>query len=385
MRVALVSHSGEISGAEVSLLGTAVALAGAGVEILFVVPSSGSLATRARAAGHRVRTVPFPAPRLTRNPVRLALGTLSLVRCAPLLAGVLRDEGADLVHANSVRAGLIASFGRPLHGRPVVWSVRDFVPANPVGLGVRLVAGLGAARIVGNSNAVSTDFARWPWLRAKSHTIYPGVSPETFETSQSGDFRQAWGVPPPARVVGCVGQIAPWKRVHDVIAAFRAVIAECPAARLVVVGAPMFRPENHEYLRALHRLVAGLGLQARVVFAGHEEDIEKVFRSLDVLVHAAQREPFGRVLVEAMAQGVPVVAVAEGGVPEIVRNGETGFLVPAGGTEATAGRVLELLRDDVLRRRMGESGRVRAFESFRADRAVRDLIEIYRAVLRPSA
>jgi glycosyltransferase involved in cell wall biosynthesis len=321
---------------------------------------------------------------MTHNPFRLARGTSALVRGAVRLAGILREERVDLVHANSVRAGLMASFARPLHRRPVVWSVRDFVPGNAVGLGVRWLAAVGASRIVGNSDAVSADFARWPRLRAKSRTVYPGVPLDAFDTSRVEDLRRVWGAEPPAKVVGCVGQIAPWKRVHDVVTAFRSVAAELSSARLVIVGAAKFRPENHDYLRRLHRQVSECGLGGRVVFTGHQDDIDRVFRSIDVLLHAAEREPFGRVLVEAMAHRVPVVAAADGGIPEIVRDGETGFLVPSGDTEAMSARVLGLLRDDHLRRRMGERGRARAFECFRTDRAARDLVEVYRAVLQSS-
>jgi glycosyltransferase involved in cell wall biosynthesis len=187
---------------------------------------------------------------------------------------------------------------------------------------------------------------------------------------------------PPIKVVGYVGQIAPWKRIHDVITAFGRVATEAPSTRLVIVGAAKFRPENRDYLDRLRRQAVEKGLGDRVVFTGDQADVERVFRSLDVLVHAAEREPFGRVLVEAMAQRVPVVAVADGGVPEIVRDGETGFLVPGGDTAAMSARVLELLRSDDLRRRMGERGRARVVECFRTDRAAKDLVEAYRAVLR---
>jgi glycosyltransferase involved in cell wall biosynthesis len=207
---------------------------------------------------------------------------------------------------------------------------------------------------------------------------------DAFDTSRVEDLRRAWGAAPPAKVVACVGQIAPWKRVHDVVTAFQSVAAELSSARLVIVGAAKFRPENHDYLRRLHRQVSECGLGGRVVFTGHQDDIDRVFRSIDVLVHAAEREPFGRVLVEAMAHRVPVVAAADGGIPEIVRDGETGFLVPSRNTEVMSARVLGLLRDDDLRRRMGERGRARAFECFRTDRGARDLVEVYRAVLQSS-
>ncbi len=381
MRVALVNHSGEVSGAEVSLLGTADALRGAGVRVLVVAPESGDLATRARAAGHDVETVPFPAPRLTRNPFLAARRLGALAGAASPLAHLVRRREIELVHANSVRAGLICSLGRPLHRRPVVWSVRDFVPVSAVGVAIRVAAGFGAARIVGNSNVISADFARWPWLRARAHTVYPGVPASAFDAAEGPNFREAWGVAPTDMVVGCVGQIAPWKRVHDALAAFRAVAAASAAARMVIVGAPKFRAENQAYLAELQALVAGWGLAPRVVFAGFQEDVQRVFRSIDVLIHATDREPFGRVLVEAMAQRVPVVAVGAAGIVEIVRDGQTGFLVAAGDTASMAARTLDLLRDGALRRRMGEAARQRAWETFRTDEAARRLVEIYRAVL----
>jgi glycosyltransferase involved in cell wall biosynthesis len=380
MRVALVNHTGDISGAEVSLLGAATALVQCGVQVVLVAPAAGELAERARAVGHSVETVALPAPRMTGNPIRLARGSAALVAGAGRLAAVLRRQRVDLVHANSVRAGLMTSFGRPTHRRPVVWSVRDFIPVNAVGLAVRFAAGLGATTIVGNSDAISQHFGRWPWLRRRMRTVYPGVGPEAFSDGSS-NFRGAWRIPSSAPLVGCVGQITPWKNVHRVIAAFRVVAGQSPEARLVIVGAPKFRAENRQYLDELRRLVAAAGLDERVVFAGHQEDIEAVFRSIDVLAHAADREPFGRVLVEAMAQRVPVVASADGGVPEIVQEGETGFLVPPGDVDAMAARVLRLIRDPGLRRRLGAAGRDRAVRQFRADQGAAQLVEVYREVM----
>ena len=379
MRVALLNHSGEVSGAEISLLHTATALAARGVELLFVVPETGDLAGRVRAAGFPLRTTALAAPRLTRNPIQAAVRAVGLAASAWRLCRILRSEPVDLVHANSVRSGLIASLGRPLHGRPVVWWVWDFVPASVIGLAVRLVAAVGARRILACSNAVATDFARWARLAAKTERIYPGVAPFAVDPG-SGDFRETWGMPRPAMIIGCVGQITPWKRVHDAINAFNRLADKHPEARLAIVGAPKFRPENLEYAETLRRLVDRLGLGERVRFCGFENDIGRVFRSLDVLIHAAEREPFGLVIVEAMAHGVPVVATAEGGIPEIVQDGISGFLVPLGDTAAMAERLSALLTDEKERRRFGARGRARAAE-FRTDRQVSRVEAIHRELV----
>jgi glycosyltransferase involved in cell wall biosynthesis len=379
VRVAFVNHTGEISGGEVSLLHILEALGGSGIDSLLVAPEEGRLAARARQGGVAVRTAPFGAPRFTASPVGLARGARSLGRSARLLGAILREEGVDVVHANSARAGLIASLSRRHHRRPVVWSVRDFLPLSPVGLAVRVVAWRTASRVLTNSRAVRDDFARWAGLRAKTAVLYPGVPARVFERSARGvGLREAWGIPAGALVVGYVGQIAPWKRVHDALTAFHRIAYEFPVAHLVVVGAPKFRSETERYFERLRRMADELAIAPRVHFVGFEPATDRVFQTLDVLLHPAHREPFGRVLVEAMAQGVPVVASADGGIPEIVQDGRTGFLVPVGDVPRMASRLSLLLGDEARRREIGDAGRESARERFCVECSVQDLVALYR-------
>jgi glycosyltransferase involved in cell wall biosynthesis len=383
VRVVYVNHTGEVSGGEVSLLHTLVALRSTDVQALLVAPADGSLAAGARRAGIRVREAAFGSPRLGINPIRVAAGAGSLWRYARELGAILRDEVVDVVHANSTRAGLIASLSRRLHGKPVVWNVRDFLPLDPVGLAVRSVARFGADRVLANSEAVRADFARWQGLRAKTSVVYPGVPACMFEPPAGRPgLRDSWRIPAHALVVGYVGQIAPWKRVEDALDAFAAVADRFTAAHLVIAGEPKFRRENLEYRERLRGLAGAHGLEPRIHFVGFETEVDRVFRSLDVLLHPAAREPFGRVLVEAMAQGVPVVAVADGGIPEIVQDAQTGFLVPVGDVSAMALRLSWLLEDEGRRREIGEAGRLSACRRFSVEATVPALLGIYRELAR---
>ncbi len=385
MRIAWFNSSGEVSGAEITLLQTVHELATRGIDVRLIVPENGELVSRARGLGVPVRTGRFAEPRMTENVMTAALRVGSLAGLTTRLGRMVRSEGVDIVRANSMRAGLMATFAAPIHGRPVVWNVRDFTPEHVVGLGVRAVASLGAARVITNSSAVRKNFARWPGLARITRVVYPGIPASAWIVDSSSDsVRAGWRLTPDEFLIGDVGQITPWKRVHDGVRAFELVARTCQRARLVIVGAAKFRAENRTYLDDLHGLVRRLGLEERVHFVGFQDRMEPVFHALDVLLHPSEREPFGRVLIEAMAQGVPVVATRDGGIPEIVQDGESGFLVDVGDVTTMADRVLRLERDSNLRHSMGRRGRETA-RAFAWDRLIPLIIQTYQEILQTSS
>jgi glycosyltransferase involved in cell wall biosynthesis len=230
--------------------------------------------------------------------------------------------------------------------------------------------------VVANSEAVRRDFAWWRRLKEKTRVIHPGIPSEGDAGVETSDMRTTWGIQPDEFVVGFVGQITPIKRVDDAVLVFDAFRRERPRARLVIVGAPKFRAENKDYLGHLQQMVRQRDLSDRVVFAGFQERMVDVYRTLDVLLHPAEHEGFGRVIVEAMAQGVPVIATRDGGIPEIVREGSGGYLVPVGDVTAMADLLRRLAGDVALRHEVGAAGRARARE-FEWDRIVPQLVQTY--------
>jgi glycosyltransferase involved in cell wall biosynthesis len=149
----------------------------------------------------------------------------------------------------------------------------------------------------------------------------------------------ARGGPP---VVGMVSRIAPWKGQHVFLQAAAEVAARRPEVRFRIVGAPLFGEEG--YLRVLQRLAAAGPLAGRVEFTGFVADTRAAYEQLTVAVAASVTpEPFGNVIVEAMARGLPVVAPAEGGPVEILTDGVDGLLVPPRDPAALAAAILRLL------------------------------------------
>ncbi len=179
---------------------------------------------------------------------------------------------------------------------------------------------------------------------------------------------------PRCQLVGCVAQLIPRKGHLELLDAWRAVADACPTARLLLFG----QGPLEGYLR---RRVHALGLEGSVVFAGFRADLGTFLGRLDVLVHAALEEGLGLAVLEAQAAGVPVVAFRAGGVPEIVIDGRTGYLVRSGDAPAFAIALTELLQNDARRKACGAAAWERAAREFR----VADMVDAYLTLYRDLA
>jgi glycosyltransferase involved in cell wall biosynthesis len=179
-----------------------------------------------------------------------------------------------------------------------------------------------------------------------------------------------------------VGRIAPWKGQDVFVRAFADAFPGGPE-QAVVVGAPLFGSDEEQYLEDLRRLSASLGLDGRLEFAGHREDVAAELERIDVLVHASVLpEPFGQVVAEGLAAGLPVVAAAAGGPAELIEDGVTGLLYPPGDARALAACLRRLAADPGLGVRLGRAGRRRA-AAFSPGRVATKVTAVYRQALRP--
>jgi glycosyltransferase involved in cell wall biosynthesis len=183
------------------------------------------------------------------------------------------------------------------------------------------------------------------------------------------------------QVVGLVGRISFWKGQDIFIRTAGLLRDKYPSAEFRIIGAALF--DEAEFERGLHTLVQQLGLKDFVVFTGFRHDIQQAMSELDVLVHASTKpEPFGQVIIEGMAAGKPVVATNAGGVPEIIEDGVTGFLVPMCDVDAMASAVDRLLGDPQMARSMGRRGQVHVAENFSIQRTVDGVMDCYRYLTR---
>jgi glycosyltransferase involved in cell wall biosynthesis len=181
-----------------------------------------------------------------------------------------------------------------------------------------------------------------------------------------------------APLVAVVGQLVPWKR-HDVfLKALASVVKQVPETVGLIVGDDLFE-DNSGYKLEISDLARQLALERNAKFLGWRDDVYAVLAACDLLVIPSQAEPFGRVALEAMAMGKPVVGTRAGGLPDVVADGETGWLFPPGDHVALAAAILRALSEPATAKRMGEAGRERVrklFDSKLTTRSVEDLYEV---------
>ena len=228
--------------------------------------------------------------------------------------------------------------------------------------------------------------------RIQDALVTGGVSADRVKTLYSGlelrrlaaestplVVRARFGIPADAPLLGTVGSLFPRKGYEVMLKALPSILSSFPAAHYLVIGTG---EADHE--RKLRARVVALGLEGRVHFAGFQEAVYGALAALAVYVHPALMEGFGIAVLEAMAMERSVVATVTGGLPEIVRNGETGLLVPPGDAGALAEAVTALLRDPARAAAMGRAGRARVGALFSHGSMIQQLKAAYELALRRS-
>jgi glycosyltransferase involved in cell wall biosynthesis len=297
-----------------------------------------------------------------------------LARDAGRLARVIRRERIALVQANTMRASVYAALGARLGGAPLLWHVHDILSERAY---VRWMC-----RASDLALAVSDAAANALPCRDKVTVIHNGVELEPFRAVDPGraaEIRRGWNVPPHAFLVGQVARLQPWKGQRDFIAIAGLLLDAFPDTYFALVGGDIFADASR-YERELRDLAEQRGFGPRMVFAGHRDDIPAVLHALDALVHVSEAEPFGRILVEALAAGCPIVADASGAVTELLEDDCTALLVPPRDHAAFARAIGRLIDDPTLARRLARSGRTRA-EDFAAPEYARRFERACRRVL----
>ena len=385
MRLAFFHSGSDLYGASRSLLRMVAALCRDGHAVLAILPQAGPLSEALRGAGASVEDG-LDLRILHRTELRFP-------RVLPFFGGipvslarvhrVLRAFRPDLVHSNTGTV-LTGALSAKFAGVPHLWHVRDMFDEFGAlwnGYGRWMLAS--SARVLCVSRAVAAQFDAFPGTPAKVTVLNNGFPAEEFSPPAGGwqpdpaALRRRWGVPEGACAVGILGRIKLGRKGHDVLAhAFARLSPAHPESRLVIIGSTF--PGNEEHETQLRGLVRELGLGDRVVFAGEMDDPRPAYAALDVVVLASARpEPFGGVVVEAMAMGKPVVGTAIGGTVEQIEEGVTGFLVPPNNPVAMAEALARLIADPALRARMGAAGR-RWFEvKFGFEEMYRRLLAIY--------
>ncbi len=203
--------------------------------------------------------------------------------------------------------------------------------------------------------------------------VHEGVDLGRIEAAPPAPLHEDLWLPHQAPVVGNVAALVPHKGHRHLIDAATVVLPRVPDARFVIAGEGELRP-------TLERQIHDHRLEKHVYLTGFRPDVLSLHKAFDIFVMSSVTEGLGTSVIDAMACGRPVVATTAGGIPELVVDGETGVLVAPRDHDAMALAITTLLKDEALRRRMGEAGRARARRLFSAERMVQDTLRVYERV-----
>lgn len=382
--IAYVDHADEIGGAEKSLCELIAHLDRDRWEPLVLHRPGAEWLAEAEASGARLSAgIPesglYAARREDLSGGRAA-AALRLLRSAPVVNGIrraLRAADPALVHTNSTKMHLMAGAAARLAGLPVVWHMRDLLSTSHALRWLHRAVVRVRPEVIAISDAVAEQFTGMP---CRVHVVRNGVPLDRFQPAPPSEtLRDELGIEAGAPVVCIVGRLTPWKGHRTLLRAWPEVMQRHPDARLLIIGEVAFWDES--YLGELQELAEQLGISGSVVWAGFRDNVPELLRLSQMLVLPSDGEPFGRVLIEAMGTGLPVVASASGGVPEIVLEGETGLLVPTGEAGPLGDAISELLATPDRAREMGAAGRERATRHFDIRRVAEEVGEIYEAIL----
>ena len=196
----------------------------------------------------------------------------------------------------------------------------------------------------------------------------------------SSDFiRKKYGIHEECPLVGIIGNIKKWKGQETLVRAWPLIEKQYPAAVCILIGD--VSPADLNYKLHLDRLMSDLQIRDKIVLTGYTDDVGSHLAALDIAVHTSVApEPFGRVLIEAMALRKPLIGAAEGAVPEIIEDGKTGLLFRPGNSKELAHCILELLDDPETAAQMADKGYTRLTQNFHIDTNIRKTQALYASV-----
>jgi glycosyltransferase involved in cell wall biosynthesis len=379
MKILFYNHTGQASGAERLLLMILARLDRERFDPVVVCPEDGPLMKLA-AEFAPVAAVESLQARFTWRADHLIGYLRSFLRVIHHFRQKVLSIKPDLIHANSIRAGLVATAATFGLKTRIVWHLHDLLPRHPLSSVIRAFAFLTSrTQMIAVSQAVADNFiGAFSPLKKRVQAILNGIDLEKFQPSQTARqaIREELKLDHAEPVIGIVGQLTQRKGQLELVRAFAQALSEIPQATLLIVGAPLFN-RDEEYAALLKQTAQELVIGESVRFTGARGDVGAVMQALDLLVINSSAEPFGLVAVEAMACGIPILAAASGGIPEIIEHDKTGWLVPPGDEQTLAAAIVSLSRQPALRGHLAEQGKSHVRSHFSADRYLDELQAFY--------
>jgi len=366
-----------ISGSGINTFLTMKGMRGSRYESVLACAPGGPLMDLIQRHGMEVKPVPSLVQPL--HPLKDSLAVLDLTRH-------LLRRPCHIVHTHNSKAGFVGRLSAKLARVPViVHTVHGFAFHDQEPLWRRILfrnLERIAAHWCDKMIFISQPLVDWALRERIGHPekmvrIYSGIEPERFRPVSEQEkraIRQKWGLGEEDAVIGIVSKLWKGKGHELLIRAFQRIKREKAEARLVIVGEGSLR-------ESLRSLVRRLDLAHDVIFTGFLADVPQILATFDVAVLPSYFEGMGRVLLEAMAMGKPVVGTRVGGIPDLIEEDVNGYLVSPGNEEELAAALLKILNNKSLAAKMGEAGRKKMTERFSADTMVRSIEKVYLELL----
>lgn len=396
MHIVYLSPSGQMGGAETCLIDALAVLRQVRPDwkTTVVAAEDGPLVGRAREHGAAVHLLPFPAEvaRIgdSGQSGRASLAA-SLISSSPAillyrsqLRSLLRDLKLDLIHTNGFKVHVLGALAKPRHSA-LIWHIHDYISSRAVMAKVMRRLSRHVDGIIANSKHVATDTREVVGRSAKIYPILNVVDLQEFTPEGPAlDLDALSGLAPAPQHTLRVGLIATlaWWKGHRLFLRALAELDPTLPVRGYYIGGALYKTQAQESLDELRAYAQELGLGERLGFTGVVSEPAAAMRALDVLVHTStEPEPFGRVLVEAMACGKPVITTGLGGASEIVALGDFALTIDSANPKSLANAIAKLAAEPRLTARLGSNGLSTARLHFGRERLARELPAVYEEVL----
>ena len=368
MKVLFYNHTGRVSGAENVLLLALQHLDRKVIDARVVCPR-GDLSDAVGRLDMPVGNIGELKARFTVSPYRLVLYAASLFQTVLALRREIRAFKAEVVHANSPRAGIAAIFATMGSSLPVIWHLHDEMIPHPITSLIRLLAARSRrCSIIAVSEATALTFANGSsTLKESIRVIHNAVDIRAIDDTAPVLIREELNLKASDFLFGIVGQITPRKRQLELVNTFANIADEMPFAKLLVIGSAVFN-KDAVYQEETVRLTRELDITDRVIFLGHRTDVIGIIKELDTLVINSSSEAFVMVGIEAMACRTAVVATDVGGTREMITDGFNGRLIPAEDDEALRSALLNMYGAKELRELFVARSREKAEKELNVDR-----------------
>ena len=307
-------------------------------------------------------------------PLRNAIDVLSAYR----LAKYCRENRISILHAHLGRDYWLAAWTKFFYPEVYVVFTRHVLIPLKNSLIHRWVFAQ-ASTIIAVSHAVEQMVTKSGLVADdKIVTIHNGIDIDKFSQASPGNVRCELHTPAETKLIGIIGHVSEHKGQDVLIKSMPSIIEKDPSVRCVIVGGDF---KDGVYVQELKALAKSLGVDEKVHFLGQRSDIPHLMKDLDVFVLASQEEPFGLVLVEAMAAGVPVIATNRGGPGEIIEEEISGLLVPYGDIDQHSRMILKILSNQALADRLIKQAHQRGRSFFSVDIMMERLIRVYESLM----